>query len=124
MDAASISCGERIEEADADAAPGSRRGQDPGCSLRGGEKERIEAWLARAAALSGDAWRTPDAMSADEGSGCVMEWWTGSRKLTVYAERAGGMGYVKVWGPNMDLEMEAGELADERIAGLLAWLRE
>jgi hypothetical protein len=52
----------------------------------------------------------------------VLEWWAGTRKLTVYvAEQS--LGYVKVWGSDIDSEMTDGDIAGGgELANLLTWL--
>jgi hypothetical protein len=73
----------------------------------------VRAYLAlrkmfQTASLSGYGWTNPN-VSADESGAVVFEWWRGGYKLTVYVT-ANEMSYVRVWGDDMDTEMEDGEI--------------
>lgn len=39
----------------------------------------------------------------------VLEWWQGTRKLTIYVSEEHASSFVKVWGANTIAEMEDGE---------------
>jgi hypothetical protein len=56
-------------------------------------------------------------------SGVVLEWWYKRRKLTIYVEDNFNE-YIKVWGANMEYEMEEGIVAAEtkQIMALWDWL--
>ena len=61
-------------------------------------------------------------ISADEEGAVVFEWWGGGRKLTLYftGER---VEFVRVWGPDMDNEMQEGTVTrPERAVAMLQWL--
>jgi hypothetical protein len=60
------------------------------------------------AALSGSGWTNPN-VTADETGAVVLEWWRGPRKLTIYVT-ATEASYVRVWGNNIDTEMEDGPI--------------
>ena len=61
--------------------------------------------LRRIAQLRGYWWQEPLVnFSEDE---VVFEWWHGQRKVTVYIS-GGSAEYVRIWGPNIDQDMEDG----------------
>lgn len=73
--------------------------------------EEARAWvegLYRAVTRTSRPWSSPHITASDSGE-VVFEWWRGDRKITLYF---GGrdVEYIKVWGPNIDNEMESGEL--------------
>lgn len=87
----------------------------------------VRAYLAvlemfQTASLSGYGWANPN-VSADESGAAVFEWWSGARKLTVYVTPS-QMSYVRVWGDDMDEEMEDGEIddLDYDFTALWGWL--
>lgn len=52
----------------------------------------------------------------------VLEWWSsGPRKLTIHIGPT-DITYVKVWGPDIEHEMEEGRMSDTTIGELWAWL--
>ena len=54
----------------------------------------------------------------------VFEFWQDSKKLTIYVDPLGGIHYVKVWGPDMDEEMEDGYCTDNsELLNLWTWLK-
>jgi hypothetical protein len=59
---------------------------------------------------------------ADVTEEVVFEWWSGKRKLSVYiGEKA--IRYIKVWGIDINQEMEDGELSTgSKFSDLWAWL--
>ena len=82
------------------------------------------AWLENlknAARDAGRAWNQPH-ISASEDGEVTFEWWKENRKITLYF---GGesIEYVKVWGPNIQTEMDTGQvnLADD-FRALWTWL--
>lgn len=57
----------------------------------------------------------------------VFEWWGPykQRKLTLYVRTDGTADFVKVWGPDVDTEMESGEVnKNTSTADLFSWLSE
>lgn len=69
----------------------------------------------------GAEWATPNVTAGAFGE-VVLEWWSGSRKLTVYLED-GAAEYVKVWGPNITSEMSEGNAKPARARRTLwRWL--
>lgn len=44
-------------------------------------------------------------IGADENGCATLEWWNGTRKLTLYAVASPFEALLKSWGPNMDSEM-------------------
>lgn len=62
-------------------------------------------------------WREPH-VSLD-GEAVILEWWCGAKKLTVYVQERSAE-YVKVWGANIQDEMEEGELTE--YLSLWTWL--
>jgi hypothetical protein len=58
--------------------------------------------------------------STDEDGEQVLEWWHGTRKLTMYKSVT-----LKVWGANIETEMEELPTNDaEAVAKAFAWLTE
>lgn len=53
----------------------------------------------------------------------VMEWWNGQRKLTLYFQPDGEIQFTKVWGADIDTEMEDGILGDCTFESLWDWLQ-
>lgn len=64
-------------------------------------------------------WRDPHVGLNEEGD-VVFEWWNGEKKLTLYVG-ASVVEYVKSWGPDIDLQMQAGVL-DGELLRLWQWL--
>jgi hypothetical protein len=59
---------------------------------------------------------------ADVTEEIVFEWWSGARKLSVYVSEK-EIQYIKVWGIDINQEMEDGELStDSKFSDLWAWL--
>ena len=71
---------------------------------------------------AGQRWAQPH-VSTNEDGNVVFEWWQGVRKLTVYV-RSAHVTYIKVWGVNIDSEMEDGCVTDKGFASLWMWLNE
>lgn len=65
-------------------------------------------------------WSAPNVTASPHGE-VVLEWWNREKKLTVYVSEAQS-DFVKVWGPDIDEEMEDGILSDGQTASLLIWL--
>src|ERR1700722_16346814 len=78
--------------------------------------------LYRAAALTNHRWNSPQ-VSASEAGEVVLEWWYGNRKVTIYVT-ANEMSVVRVWGNDIDLEMDEGILPDasNSFASLWGWI--
>ncbi|MEM6838752.1 MAG: hypothetical protein AAF609_18095 [Cyanobacteria bacterium P01_C01_bin.120] len=52
----------------------------------------------------------------------VFEWWNGSKKITIYVEYE-SIQYIKVWGADIDNEMEDGEInSPAKMLDLWRWL--
>lgn len=70
---------------------------------------------------TGFAWRTPH-MSVSESGEITFEWWRGERKITLYfGDHAPE--YVKVWGPHIFDQMEAGNMmSSDSFQPLWLWL--
>lgn len=85
---------------------------------------RTPALLLAVLSLIVDDWRAPLHTTGawDE---WVLEWWSaGARKLTLHVDDT-AIEYVKVWGTDIDSEMEAGAVGvDETFVDLWAWLNE
>lgn len=83
--------------------------------------------LLHAGALArGVPWREPH-VSADERGQVTLEWWAGAgagtRTLTVFVRPGGRVDYLKAWGPDIESEMEDGELSRlSDFAVLSRWL--
>jgi hypothetical protein len=76
----------------------------------------------RAAVNSGFGWSNPVLNLSDDGS-LVMEWWRGLKKLTIYIAPAEKPAFVRVWGDDIDTEMDDGTLPNvEDFADLWVFL--
>lgn len=65
-------------------------------------------------------WDIPHITCSDQ-SEIVCEWWNGERKLTIYFGPTSE--YIKVWGTDIDTEMESGELHEGwSITAIWLWL--
>lgn len=67
-------------------------------------------------------WLEPHVTASPHGE-VVLEWWSQHKKLTVYVTDAEA-DYIKVWGLDIDEEMDDGVIEEQHIAGLLIWLGE
>jgi len=68
-------------------------------------------------------WDAPNVTGGSEGE-VVLEWWHGTKKLTIYIAPA-RIDYVKVWGTDIDHEMEDGELTTYSVfLSLWEWLHQ
>lgn len=75
-----------------------------------------------ASANTAYGWSAPHITIGSEGE-AIFEWWNGERKITIYIGNT-AIEYIKVWGPNIDEDMESGELStgdDFRL--IWNWLR-
>lgn len=85
----------------------------------------LAQWLAQMRAVveaSGQTWVKPHVCETEDET--CLEWWHRKRKLTVYLCSPAYGEYIKVWGPNMDTEMEDGEVNEHNMASLWFWLNE
>lgn len=75
----------------------------------------------RATARTAWGWVAPHITPSDSGE-VVFEWWKGGRKITLYFGEDTVV-YIKVWGPNIDSQMDSGELkSSEGFHKLWNWL--
>lgn len=66
-------------------------------------------------------WDAPNVTASPFGE-VVLEWWNHEKKLTLYVNEE-QTEYVKVWGDDIDVEMDDGTLLETAIAPTLEWLR-
>jgi len=66
------------------------------------------------------AWSQPF-ISSDEDGVVTLEWWNHKKKVTIYAQSTASE-FIKVWGANIDDEMEDGELTDQNLLQVWRWL--
>lgn len=105
------------------ALPDGWNGYD-GCAPAYDAVEYAHRWiylLYHEVISSGQKWLDPNITASGEGE-VVFEWWQGFKKLTVYVgnQRAE---YVKVWGPDINTDMEDGQADSPDMRGLLwKWL--
>jgi hypothetical protein len=66
------------------------------------------------------SWVNPH-VSASEGGEVVFEWWKHDRKLTVYVSSRGAQ-YLRVGGPDIESDMDDGEIVGAQFVGLWLWL--
>jgi hypothetical protein len=85
------------------------------------------AAVARAIALVSETfvtaysvWSNPNVTASPYGE-VVLEWWNNEKKLTIYVSN-NQSDYVKVWGADIDKEMDDGTIAESHIGNLLMWL--
>ena len=64
-------------------------------------------------------WVVPNVAASATGE-VVLEWWSGSRKLTAYLGDTGTFEYVQVWGTDIEREMHDG-IADTNATLLSLW---
>lgn len=77
--------------------------------------------LYKEATSTGLKWVAPH-VGASESGEIVLEWWGGRSKLTIYVGPE-SIQYIRVWGPNIENEMDDGELGGQtRFASLWQWL--
>ncbi len=65
----------------------------------------------QASASTGFGWSNP-VLNLDEDGGLVLEWWRGLKKFTLYLAPAEKPRFVRVWGDDIDTEMDDGTLAE------------
>lgn len=65
-------------------------------------------------------WLQPSVTASSFGE-VVFEWWNRQKKLTIYVGPH-ETDYVKVWGADIEDEMETGALSNQRVLELLQWL--
>jgi hypothetical protein len=66
------------------------------------------------------SWANP-AVSASESGEIVFEWWRRDRKLTVYISATEAQ-FLRISGPDIDDDMQDGELVGSQFLGLWLWL--
>lgn len=82
--------------------------------------ERSLRQFVRGATDAGHKWMSPHVSSSEDGT-AVLEWWAeNGKKLTVYLNED-GLEYVKVWGIQIDEEMEDGRFQADQFMNLWGW---
>ena len=76
-----------------------------------------------ATADTGLDWVSPHNISANEAGDVVFEWWKGDHKLTLYVAPETAR-FVRVWGANMEREMEDGPLDPRGFGAVWRWLND
>ena len=66
-------------------------------------------------------WNAPH-ISATENGDVLIEWWNKNHKLSLYVGPRKS-DFIKVWGPNIESEMEEGRLLTSNVIPLWNWLR-
>jgi hypothetical protein len=67
------------------------------------------------------SWSSPH-ITLSENNEIVFEWWQGRKKITFYFGN-GQPEYIKIWGANIDSEMDSGALTDGwTLTSLWLWL--
>lgn len=69
-------------------------------------------------------WWSPPLVNVSYDSDVVLEWWNKSKKLTFYINQS-SLDYIKVWGSDIDTEMEDGSINsmhDYSIRRLWQWI--
>lgn len=67
------------------------------------------------------SWKTPH-ISASEDGEVLLEWWNGNHKLSLYVGSRKS-DFIKIWGPNIESEMQEGRFSASNIIRLWDWLR-
>ncbi len=95
-----------------------------GCAPQSAAVEYAHHWMSLLyleVTSSGQKWLDPNVTASGEGE-VVFEWWQGSKKLTIYIGNQSAE-YVKVWGPDINTDMEDGLADSLDMRGLLwKWL--
>ena len=92
-----------------------------GCTPKYSAVEHAQHWinlLYHEVMSSGQQWLDPNVTASSEGE-VVLEWWQDCKKLTIYIGNQSAE-YVKVWGPDINTDMEAGQ-ADSPVIRRLLW---
>lgn len=76
--------------------------------------------LSRMFEASEDQWIEPFLSSSEDGT-VTMEWWSPTRKLTIYASAEDPF-FIKVWGADIENEMEDGLVSEHDLFSLWGWL--
>ena len=66
-------------------------------------------------------WKTPH-ISATEDGDVLLEWWNKNHKLSLYIGSRKS-DFIKIWGPNIESEMEGGGFSVSNVIPLWDWLR-
>lgn len=66
-------------------------------------------------------WLDPH-ISASEDGDVLLEWWSSNRKLSIYVDENEAE-FIKVWGTNINSEMEDGLLTTGKFFDLWTWLQ-
>ncbi len=83
-------------------------------------RQFIEDTYRQAHSVEVTEWQKPHISSSEDGE-VVFEWWNGSRKLTIYVGPR-ELTYIKSWGPNVQSDMEDGEVSENGMPSLWGWL--
>lgn len=62
--------------------------------------------------------KSPDLLNIDSSGALVLEWWRGSRKLTLYA-KGSGVHYLKTTD---DGQIQDGDVDESGLLGLIDWV--
>jgi hypothetical protein len=82
------------------------------------------ALLQSGALARGVPWSEPH-VGVNERGQVTLEWWAGTRSLTVFIRSESQVDYLKSWGTNIESEMEDGELSRlSDFAAVSRWLYE
>jgi hypothetical protein len=95
-----------------------------GCAPKHSAVKRAYHWvnlLYHEVTSSGQKWLDPNVTANGEGE-VVFEWWQGSKKLTIYIGDQSAE-YIKVWGPDINTNMDDGQADSPDMHGSLwKWL--
>jgi hypothetical protein len=76
--------------------------------------------FARAVKLG--SWSKPH-ITLSENNEIVFEWWHSNKKITLYFGDGGDPEFIKVWGTDIDTDMDSGTLTDDwTLTSLWLWL--
>jgi hypothetical protein len=81
---------------------------------------RLLQILHRNVQTTGLPWSDPHVAASEDGN-VTFEWWKGQLKLTLYVG-PGSVDFIRVWGPNMESEMNDGVLQGDMFEWLWRWL--
>ncbi|MBR8828429.1 MAG: hypothetical protein DSM107014_11115 [Gomphosphaeria aponina SAG 52.96 = DSM 107014] len=67
-------------------------------------------------------WWSVPLINVTEAQEIVLEWWNKTKKITIYIDQE-TIDYIKVWGPDMDNEMEEGSITlDQDLKNFWNWI--